>query len=505
MSEAIGIPASDNSRTGRVIFKNALFVTLGDTALKVLTFLFNIYVVRRLGDDRFGQYSIVLAFVGLFSIAVELGMTQYVMREIAKDNNKSGHFFWNLVVLRFLLAILGVVAITVAGSAFGYSEEIVFGIFLYTLTFVLASFQAPLGALLIAHERFDYEVLMSVAARLSFVVLGGLFLLNGLSFVFLIVASLISFPFQIAIGLRACRKHRIFPSTISIDPQIWPDLIRASLPFGMISLMLTIAFGIDTVMLSMFRPESVVGWYNVAYNLVFSMTFFSKGIKRSMVPSLSKSFVQDPAYVRQWYYRSIKLIGLISLPIAIGGVLVAFPLIRFLYTDEFLPSALALQILIWDVPLLMFTAFSGSMTTIVNEERAAARIYAINTIANVLLNLYAIPRFGLVGAALVTVVTDLIGALQFFFFLRRKLALPRIHSALLRVTAASLLMGAVVWLARGLHLFLLIAVGAASYFLVAVAVGVFEEWEKEFARSLVQKVVAAIRPRKLAREEGVIE
>ncbi|HHX64515.1 MAG TPA: oligosaccharide flippase family protein, partial [Chloroflexi bacterium] len=68
--------------TGRIILKNAISLTMAEIAIKVLTFAFNVYVVRRLGDDRFGQYSIVLAFTGLFSILLELGMTQYVMREI---------------------------------------------------------------------------------------------------------------------------------------------------------------------------------------------------------------------------------------------------------------------------------------------------------------------------------------------------------------------------------------------------------------------------------------
>ena len=106
--------------------------------------------------------------------------------------------------------------------------------------------------------------------------------------------------------------------------------------------------------------------------------------------------------------------------------------------------------------LLVFTSFCGNMTTIISEERAAARIYTINTVANVILNLYAIPRFGLVGAALVTVITDFIGALQFHFLLKPKLHLPNMTWMFLRVLIASVLMGVVVRLAGDLNLFLLI-------------------------------------------------
>jgi O-antigen/teichoic acid export membrane protein len=254
-------------------------------------------------------------------------------------------------------------------------------------------------------------------------------------------------------------------------------MIRAGFPFGLISLTLTIAFSIDTVMLSMYQPEQVVGWYNVAYNLVFSLMFFVGGFMDAIVPSLSRTYTHDPAQVGRWYYYSVKSMAKLSFPIAVGGALLAFPLIRFLYTDEFLPSALALQILIWDVPLLMFTAFCGNMTTIVSEERAAARIYAINAIANVILNFYAIPRFGLVGAALVTVITDLIGALQFHFLLRRKLNIPNMTWIFGRIVAAAAMMGLVLLLFHDLNMFAQIGLGAIVYSLLVLGLRLFDDKE----------------------------
>ncbi len=480
---------------GGIILRNAAFLTVGDTALKALTFLFNVFVVRRLGDERFGQYSIVLAFVGLFSIFVELGMTEYVTREIARDRSKTRKLFWNLVFLRLLLAVFGVFVITGAGFVFGYPREIVLGIGLYTTSFLLAAIQAPLVATLTANERFDYATAVTILERFVFVTLGGLFLLQGLGFIYLIVASLLSFPLQIGLAAWAVRRHGLLPSGATLDPGVWGRLVRASLPFGMISLMLTIAFGIDTVILSMYEPDRVVGWYNVAYGLVFSLMFLSRGIKRAMVPSLARTYVSDKAYVESWYYRSVKLISMISLPIAVGGMLIAFPLIRFLYTDEFLPAGLALQILIWDIPLLMFTSFSGSMATIIGEERVAARVYGLNTAANVLLNLYAIPRFGLVGAALVTVVTDFIGAVQFYAFLRHKLKLPKMTSLAVRVVAAAALMGVAVWAAQAMNLILVILVGVVTYSLLALVFRLVGPWERQMIRRFVRRAAVYLQPR----------
>lgn len=488
----------DNNSAGlaRTVFKNAAFITLGGLALKALTFLFNVYVIRFLGDSRFGQYSIVLGFVGLFSIFAELGMTQYAMREIAKDRAKAASLLGNLIGLRLALALVGIVGITFAGFVFAYSSQIILGIFVYTTTFLLAAFLDPFIAVLTAYERFDRVTAITVLGRIIFMIFGGGMLFLGGSYIWLVVASLVQLPFQIAVAWFALRSEPGLHLRLSLKFAEWPGLVKAGLPFGVISLMLTIAFGIDTVMLSKWEPDHVVGWYNVAYNLVFSITFLFGGFKQAIVPSLAKTFVNDPERVERWYYASVKFIAYISIPIAVGGMIVAFPLIRFLYTDEFLPAGLALQILIWDVPLVMFSAFCGNMTTIISEERAAARIYSINTIANVMLNLYAIPRFGLVGAALVTVVTDLIGTLQFHLHLRRLLSLPRMGGFLARVVSASVIMGGLVWLMPGVNLFLRIGLGGLSYMLLSFPFSLLDERERRMLATLLMKIPLVSRIRR---------
>lgn len=497
MSEKTVEQSTHSEALARIIFKNAAFITLGGFALKGLTFLFNVYVIRSLGGERFGQYAIVLSFVGLFTVFLELGMTQYVMREIAKDRSKVYSLYWNLATLRFLLAILGIFFITFAGAAFGYSPEIVLGILLFSCTFLLAAFLEPMIATLKAYERFDYATLIGILGRVVFMVFGASALFLGGGFIWLVLASLIQIPFQIGLALWAMRHFCAASLPFRITLPAWPSLVKSGLPFGIISLMLIIAFSIDTVMLSKFEPDYVVGWYAVAYGFVFSINFLFRGFREAIVPSLSRIFVDDRAEVDRWYYRSVKAITGISIPIAVGGMIVAVPLILFLYTDEFLPSGFILKILIWDLPFIMFSSFCGNMTTIIHEERAAARIYTINTIANVGLNLYAIPRFGIVGASLVTVVTDLIGSLQFYVLLRHKLNLPSMTSSFIRILGASAIMGFVIWLAGDLHVLIRIGLGGLVYSIAVLVLRVLDSDELQTIQRLLRKLASLIMPKRL--------
>lgn len=313
----------------RIVAKNALVITLGSLALKAINFIYNTAVIRQLGDDRFGQLSMVTAFVGLFSIFAELGVSQYVMREIAQRPEKTKLLFWNLIALRLTLAIIGVIGITAMAAVFGFREQLLLGVLLYTLTFIYSAFLAPLDTLVVAAERFEYQTAMLVVGQIATVLLGAVVLINNWGFVALIAVGLLAMFPPIFVGVWAARRHRLVSRPISIAPQLWPGLIRAGLPFGVISLALTIAFSIDSVMLSRWNPPEVVGWYNAAYQLAKSLLFLFSGFSVAIVPTLSKAYVHEPETVARWYYRSVRVILLLGLPIVVGGMIVAYPLIHF--------------------------------------------------------------------------------------------------------------------------------------------------------------------------------
>lgn len=476
------------SDLGRTIFKNTAIISIGGYVFKGLSFLFNIFVIRRLGDAGFGQYSIVLGFVGIASIFAELGLTHFSMREMARDRANIRKYLGNVIILRLLLAILGIFLITAVGKIFGYADNIILGIFIYTITFLFSAVLHPFLSLLTAESRFDYVTTINFLGRVLFMVISGLALLSGGSFIWLLVGGLLQLPFQIALAFILIRRMDWKLLKIEISPRLWGQMIKSSLPFGINTLMLTIAFGIDTVILSKFEPDYVVGWYNVAYSLVFSINFLFRGFKEAIVPSLTRAFETDPDVVRLWFYRSVRVILMLSIPIAVGGAILAFPLIRFLYSEKFLPSAITLQILIWDVPFLMFSAFCGNISIIISEERSAAKIYTLNTVANVLLNLYAIPRYGLVGAAIVTVATDVIGAIQFYLLLSKKLDLPSMRKIGLKILMASGGMGLIVWWMRSMHVLWVIILGAFAYLILNLVLRVFDDEERKFARKVINRL-----------------
>ncbi len=486
-----------NNVVARVIARNAVFITLGGIALKAINFFYQVFVVRSLGDDRFGQYSTALAWVGLFSIVAELGVTQYAMREIARDESRVRALFWNVAALRGAIAIVGIAVISASATAVGYSPVIVQTTFVYACTFIIAALASPLEAVLTAHERLDQVSIVNVVAQLSSALLGTLVLLADLGIVIFVATGLLAMLPPLLLSLRYVRSNAIVLTPSDIRPRSWPALIRGGLPFGLITLTLTIAFSIDTVMLSWHVPDNEIGWYNVAYGFSGSLMFFFLGFSEAMVPSLTKFYAEDPGAVARWYHRTLRVIVAFGLPLALGATLLAEPLLRLLYGAEYAPAAQVLRIIAWDAPLLMFTSFCGNLTTVTGAERAAARIYGVNALANIALNAAAIPAFGIQGAAVVTVATDLIGVLQFHALFSRSFAPPRLLGLTARTVLALVAMSAAVLAALALnwHVLAAIAFGAAVYLPAALALGVLDATERALLLRALGRVRAIARPR----------
>lgn len=470
---------------GRVILRNTLALSISEGILKLLNFLYTIYTLRILGEVGFGQYSAVIAFVGLFGVFFELGLAQYVERTIARDPSRTQALFWNLVTLRLILAITGMAAIIGLSVLLQHDTWMTLGVALFTGTFVLASFLMPLTTVLTANERFDLTSIIEVAAQIVTIIVGASLLYLGFGFWALLYVGFVSMPLQIVLALWAIRRYRYGPLRFQIDPSSWRPFIAASLPFGITSLALTFNFNADTVILDLFQDSAEIGWYNAAYRLVFSLVAVTGGFLTAITPSFSREHVHDPERVRSWTRASVQWMLLFALPAAVGASLLASQAMTLLYGEAFAPSGPVLAVIAWDIPLLMFCAFCGNVTAAVGLERPAARIYLLSAVLNVVLNAIFIPVYGKMAAATITIVTDIIMAFQFFVLLSNHMQLGQIRGYLLRIAIAAGLMGIAVWLSSALPVAVPIIVGIVSYGILIIVLRLVEP---EILLMLVGKV-----------------
>jgi len=470
-----------------------MFGIAAQLALKATNFLFTIFIVNQLGGSAYGQYTIVLAWAGLLSFIGDMGITTYLSREISRDASKANDLFWDTVTLRFILAIVcSIFTIGAAQVLTDYSGEMILGIGLYTITYFFSMFIAPLGSLISGNERVDIASILNVVMQVSFMVVAAIFLLLNLGFVWLVLAGPLTMPLVLVLHIWAVRRYRLGPPRFHINPRMWWSVLKAGLPFAFIQLASTFAVRIDTIVLSSYVSDEMIGWYNTAYNLTLILTGFAVSFNNALFPTLAREHENNPEIVRPVYYRLVKMLLFISLPIAVGGMLTAGKIVALLYKPEIAPAAIPLAIIVWDIPLSMYHMFSSYMSTAIRTEHRAARIYISMGVLNLVLNLLLVPQFGVIGAAFATVVTDLVGAAQFYFLLREKLGAGLGFKRLARLGMVTAVMGVLIFILSDQNLFLIIPISATAYLAMIWMSGAFTPDERGLLTGFITR---RLRPR----------
>lgn len=479
----------------RTVVRNSASGVVAQGAVKVLSFCFTIFVVRSLGAEVYGQYASVLAFGAIFVFLGDLGLAPYMVREVAREREdgqgteRIQTLYGNVMALRVVLALGAVVLMITAAWLTKRPPVMISAIALSGLGMLLYSVQGASATLLMGFERLDLPARAQISNQFVFVALGAAVLWLGVGYLGLIVASLVG------IALMAYRCWR-YVAALGITPgratmQAWPTLLRASLPFGLIGFALGFSHKFDAVLLNIFRSDIETGYYSAMYNLVFSAVTLSNILNTSLYPSLARQAVSAPHQLPEIYARVLRYLLAISLPIAVGGWALAPQLVPFLFDESFRAATPALQVVIWVVPLMFVSEFLGYIVVIDGQERRVARAVIASTGCNIALNLLVVPRFGFLGAAVITVVTELILVGQYLWLLRAPLRQLDWKSVLARPTLAVMLMGAVIW---PIHLPLLarVGLGAVIYLLLLPALGVLGRDELSFVRGLRRRAELSI-------------
>lgn len=492
MSETSVQTTTPTRSAGQMIARNTLWGMAAQLALKGANFIFSVLVVRTLGGEAFGQYWIVMAWAGLFSVIGDLGITQYLTREIARNPGRSEDLFWDTVSLRLVLAVISTV-VTVGGAVLltDYSHDIILGILVFCGTYFFQILLAPLTSVLVGRERIDISSALTVIMQVLWMIFAGLFLYLGFNFLWLFVAGILNMPIVTALAYWFVRRNKLGPPRFQVNPAMWWSVVRAGLPFGFTQIALSFAFRVDTIVLSNFVSEYEVGLYNVAYNLVLTLVSLTASFGAAVMPTLAQEHARDPASILPWYYSSVKMLLFIGLPIAVGGTLLAQPIIHFLYQPEIAPAAIVLAILVWDIPFVMYHSFCGQIANSTVREGAAARIYISLGFINLALNLIMVPRIGVVGSAFATVLTDAAGAALYYFLYRHAFGAGLGFRRLLRLAGAAALMGGVILLLNQAHFLLVIPIGAVVYLALVWVSGAFTQAERAHIISFIRRRLPA--------------
>jgi O-antigen/teichoic acid export membrane protein len=469
--------------TARVA-KNSLVQIVGGVLSKVMGVLLVIYAARQLGTEGFGLYSFVLSLLGIFYILTDFGLGTLATRDLARDPGQEAKYFGNIFLLRLGFSLLAAAGMVGAVAALGHPAEWVKLAAVAALSLFFTSNIDTCSAIFNAHEHMEIPSMISVIATVLRVGISLGALASGADVLILLwiysFAALLQF--LLSFFLLSSRLRPEF----KVDWAFWKKLLLQAYPLALANLFSVIYFRIDTVMLASMSGERAVGLYNAAYRLLEFTIIFPAYYCGAVFPVISASYQTNPQRFRLIYRRSIKYMLMASLPLALGVAALAHRFIDVLYGPVYGPCAPALLVLMWCLVLIAVNSINAPYLIVMGRQKVISLLLLASMLLNIGLNFYAIPRYGIRGAAWVTLISEMFNAFLFMLILSKPLALEfrMLRHAVVPVVAGGTMYAFLRWV-LGWDLGFQIASGAVIYLGLLWILRGFDEVDRElFGRVL---------------------
>jgi O-antigen/teichoic acid export membrane protein len=335
---------------------------------------------------------------------------------------------------------------------------------------------------------------VTVLSTLAKVGLGAAVLLAGWGIVGLAVVALLVNVLA-AVVVSGLMGAMLGWPRVTFDTSFSRGLLWLSWPLMLNNLLNSLFFRIDAVLLKPLAGEVALGYYATAYKFIDGLQIIPSTFVLALFPILSRQAATDRGELARAFSLGLKVLLVVALPISVGSTLLAEPIVGLLAGPAFLPeSALALQILIWFLPLSFVNGLTQYVLIALNRQRWITLSFFVGAVGNLALNLWAIPRYGFVGAAVVTVVSEWVLLAPFWYAVSKQLPPVPLLGLLWRPTLAALIMGLAVWWLRDFNAWLSIPVGALVYLGALLALGTVNRDELRAMRQ--------IRPQNLSGDYG---
>lgn len=394
-------------------FKNTSWL-FGEKILRMIVALFvGVWVARYLGPEKFGLLSYAQSFVALFAVVASLGIDGLVVRELVKDESRSetllGTSFFLKIFGAFIMLVFLVTALQFTSNDF-YTKSL---IFIIASASIFQSFNV-VDFYFQSKVMGKYNVYANVISLLFSSVVKITLIISNSSleeFVFVYVFDSI----VLAIGyLYYFFKH----SDFKIQKLIFSKstailLLKDSWPLILSGIVILVYMKIDQIMIKQLLGNEAVGQYSAAVRISEAWYFIPMVISSSLFPAIinAKKRSEDLYYKR--IQRLFDLLVWIAIAIAIPATFLSDFIINLLYGGQYNEAGGVLLIHIWAGVFVFIGVSSGMYYLTENLQKLLFWRSFYGMVANILLNIILIPIYGIKGAAVATLFSQIVASYIF--------------------------------------------------------------------------------------------
>ncbi len=362
-------------------------------------------LARELGSAGYGQWSTILAVLALVGYFASFGMESVAVREAAREPEHEHEWLGAVMLLRLYMlgpvVVLSVLAIVLLHHS---HQMLVAGLILV----ITMPFNGAGALALVFQLRVNNLVPMLVITLRSvlWTIAVAVIYWRGGSMIALAIAltatNAIGSIVQAVAALRAAPR-RPRPSRRRIGA-----LIRHGLPIGISGVLVICYARIDQLIVFGLRGSRAAGLYGSVYNILDQAHFIPISILTTLAPIMAASWPTNRPRLLRTARLSAEVMAVASFGALAFASVAATPLIRLFYGHEFVAAASALPVLGAAFIFICFGYLNDNVLLILGLQRRRLVISLVALVVNVAGNLILVPIFGFMGAAWMTLATEVV-------------------------------------------------------------------------------------------------
>jgi O-antigen/teichoic acid export membrane protein len=388
----------------RLFTRNVFFSAVSNVA-DLLQFILMILAANLLTPHEFGMFRYAFSMSMVFMAFSDLGLSYLAIRDISRDHAVAPRYVGNILAWKIPLSLAAFALLMAASFLIPHHDlELQLMLAIMGSAMVLRFFSLMVRSFFQAFERFDLESLGVVVEQFLLIGGGSILLLTGhgvvaLAWLFL-ATRIVGFLFTAGL------LNRIVPVRLRLEPGFVLRRQLDALPIGIAFGVLMAYVHIDTIILSSMTTHTLVGIFNAAFTIYSGFFVIPNIIGTVSLPRLSDTFQHDRPAFRRHVGQSARAIAMLSLLVAVVGIPAARWIIDLVYHEAYMDAVLPLQILFLALVITSQNWLLRLVLVAMNRQKAFMTIYLVGLAVRAGVNVALIGRFGIVGAAVATLVSE---------------------------------------------------------------------------------------------------
>ena len=471
----------------QTIFKNMSWLLISQIITSICGFVWTILMARYLGVNRYGILGFAISLTGILGILDDMGISVHIVRHISTDYDSAPKYIGNAIPLKLIFSAIKVLITVIILILFKTDELTITITMLFTLEMIIKTFVYIINGTFQAFENGKYQGIGNTITNSTTLVFILISIYTDLGLLGVSISYILANTITLIYEYYIMNKKIVKPK-YELDWEFCRKITLVSLPFAVTGILTTIYYSIDVIMLTNMVGSYATGIYNATYKLISVLTLFYSVYTAVIFPVMSKFYKNDKSMLLISFEKSIKYLMMIIIPFAIATMFYSTDIIYLIYGNEYEGASSVLSILIWTVCLLFISGASNTLLNASHKEVTVTKIYAIAAGFNVILNLFMIPHFSYNGAAITTVLSDVLIVMIEIYVIYKLGHRPnkKLYYDLGRVFIGSAVLGIALYFLN-LNMWVALPVGIIIYLTVMYLIRFFDADDKYIIKEILGK------------------